>query len=75
MSLHSYVTSLENKVEKMEALLKRVRTPFELENLYSASSVGLLCARDLPVFRKNRRQQTRLQVFLLRFCKVSKSSN
>ena len=34
-------------MERMEALLKRVRMPFELENLYSASSVRrLLRARD-----------------------------
>ena len=47
MCSYSYVTKLEDRVERMEALLKRVRMPFELENLYSASSVQrLLRARD-----------------------------
>ena len=52
---YSYVTRLEDRVEKMEALLKRVRTPFELKNLCSVCSVRVLCARDPPIFRKNRR--------------------
>ena len=69
----SYITRLEDRVEKMEALLKRVRMPFELENPYSACSVRLLCARDRHVFRKNRRQQKRL--FLFRFVQGLESFN